>query len=58
MTDYGNACGKTGMGTVMGSKNLKAIAVRGTKGFHVADPGRFKAIARDWVTKIKNGPDL
>ena len=56
MTDYGNACGKTGMGTVMGSKNLKAIAVRGTKGFHVADPERFKAIARDWVTKIKNGP--
>ncbi len=53
MTDYGNACGKTGMGTVMGSKNLKAVAVRGTKGFQVADPEAFKAIARDWVRKIK-----
>jgi len=53
MTDYGNACGKTGMGTVMGSKNLKAVAVRGAKGFQVADPERFKDIARDWVRKIK-----
>jgi len=26
-----HACGRTGMGAVMGSKNLKAIAVRGTK---------------------------
>jgi aldehyde:ferredoxin oxidoreductase len=56
MTDYGNACGKTGMGTVMGSKNLKAVAVRGTRGFHVADPQRFKAIARDWVMRIRKGP--
>lgn len=56
MTDYGNACGKTGMGTVMGSKRLKAVAVRGTKGFTVADPQRFKTIARDWVCKIRNGP--
>ncbi len=56
MTDYGNACGKTGMGTVMGSKNLKAVAVRGTKGFRVADPERFKEIARDWIRKIKKGP--
>jgi len=56
MTDYGNACGKTGMGTVMGSKNLKAVAVRGTKGFHVADPEQFKAIARDWFVKITKRP--
>ncbi len=56
MTDYGNACGKTGMGTVMGSKRLKAVAVRGAKGFAVAHPQRFKAIARDWVSKIRNGP--
>ena len=26
------ACGRTGMGAVMGSKNLKAIAVRGKRG--------------------------
>lgn len=37
----GNAAGRTGMGTVMGSKNLKAIAVRGTKGVSVAQPDKF-----------------
>ena len=56
MTDYGNACGKTGMGTVMGAKNLKAVCVRGTKGFYVADPEGFKTIARGLIDRIKNGP--
>lgn len=37
--------GRTGAGCVFGSKNLKAIAARGTKGIHVHDPQRFlKAI--------------
>lgn len=40
-TRLGNAAGRTGMGTVMGSKNLKAIAVRGSRGVAVADPYRF-----------------
>ncbi len=31
MNDSGRAAGRCGVGTVMGSKNLKAIAVRGTK---------------------------
>jgi aldehyde:ferredoxin oxidoreductase len=31
-------CGRAGLGAVMGSKNLKAIAVRGTKDLTVADP--------------------
>lgn len=33
----GNAAGQGGFGAVMGSKNLKAIAVRGTSGVKVAD---------------------
>ena len=33
-----SAAGRTGMGAVMGSKNLKAVAVRGTQGLQVADP--------------------
>jgi aldehyde:ferredoxin oxidoreductase len=37
----GNAAGRTGMGAVMGSKSLKAIAVRGTKGVSIAEPERF-----------------
>jgi len=56
MTDYGNACGKTGMGTVMGSKRLKAIAVRGTRGFSAARPEDFKSLARDLIEGIKKGP--
>lgn len=43
-TRMGNAAGRTGMGTVMGSKNLKAIAVRGTKGVSIAEPDRFLEI--------------
>lgn len=39
-----NACGRTGMGAVMGSKNLKAIAVRGSKLVKIAEPGRFSEV--------------
>jgi aldehyde:ferredoxin oxidoreductase len=53
INDYGNAFGKTGMGAVMGSKNLKAVAVRGTKGVRVADPGRFKELARELFKRIQ-----
>lgn len=35
--DYGRMAGRTGMGAVMGSKNLKAIAVRGSNTIRVAD---------------------
>lgn len=36
-----NAAGRGGVGAVMGSKNLKAIAVRGTQGVRVARPQEF-----------------
>jgi aldehyde:ferredoxin oxidoreductase len=36
--DIQNASGQGGVGAVMGSKNLKAIAVRGTGGLKIADP--------------------
>jgi len=38
---YFGAWGRTGLGAVMGSKNLKAIAVRGTGGIKVADRKGF-----------------
>ncbi len=38
MTGIKNAAGRTGMGAVMGSKNLKAIAVRGTMDIKIAHP--------------------
>ncbi|MEJ5240957.1 MAG: aldehyde ferredoxin oxidoreductase family protein [Anaerolineales bacterium] len=40
--DHGRAAGRTGLGAVMGAKNLKAIAVRGTrKTLPLADPARY-----------------
>ena len=37
----------SGLGAVMGSKNLKAIAVRGTKECPVADPARLEEINKE-----------
>jgi aldehyde:ferredoxin oxidoreductase len=47
VNDLHRAAGRSGVGTVMGSKNLKAIAVRGTKGVgNVRDPKAFMAAAK------------
>jgi aldehyde:ferredoxin oxidoreductase len=44
INDLHRAAGRSGVGTVMGSKNLKAIAVRGTKGVgNIRDPKGFMA---------------
>ena len=42
ISDKGRAAGRSGVGAVMGSKNLKAVAVRGTKGVTVADRDGFR----------------
>ena len=45
VNDLHRAAGRSGVGAVMGSKNLKAIAVRGTKGVgNVADPKAFMQV--------------
>jgi aldehyde:ferredoxin oxidoreductase len=44
MADHGRAAGRTGMGTVMGSKNLKALAVRGTGKVTFARDDEFKQL--------------
>lgn len=41
MNDKNHAGGRSGLGAVMGSKNLKAIAVRGTKSVQVAKKKEF-----------------
>ncbi|MBI2978299.1 MAG: aldehyde ferredoxin oxidoreductase family protein, partial [Rhodospirillales bacterium] len=46
VNDMHRAAGRSGVGTVMGSKNLKAVAIRGTLGVKVHDFKRFmKAVA-------------
>lgn len=47
------ACGRTGMGAVMGSKNLKAIAVRGRQNPTVADADGVKRVARMGAKEYK-----
>jgi len=44
-----NAVGNGGFGGVMGAKNLKAIVVRGTRGFPIVDPlGYIEAVRQVW----------
>ncbi len=47
INDLHRAAGRSGVGAVMGSKNLKAIAVHGTVGVRVHDPKRFMAAVRE-----------
>jgi aldehyde:ferredoxin oxidoreductase len=55
INDEFRAIGRTGMGAVMGSKNLKAVAVRGTKDVNVADLEGFKEYVRMIHERMK-GP--
>ncbi|HAG07295.1 MAG: Aldehyde ferredoxin oxidoreductase [Clostridia bacterium 62_21] len=51
----GNAAGQGGFGAVMGAKNLKAIAVRGTRGVQVADGDKLNALIRE-IRGMMPGP--
>jgi aldehyde:ferredoxin oxidoreductase len=51
INDRRDAAGRTGMGAVMGSKNLKAVAVKGHEKGKVADGEKLKELAR-WLVKI------
>ena len=41
VNDLHRAAGRSGVGAVMGAKNLKAIAARGSRGVQVSDPSAF-----------------
>jgi aldehyde:ferredoxin oxidoreductase len=49
------AAGRTGLGAVMGSKNLKAIAVRGTRDIVPAKPDEFMDMVQEFHERMK-GP--
>jgi aldehyde:ferredoxin oxidoreductase len=55
INDEFRAIGRTGMGAVMGSKNLKAVAVRGTKDVNVANLEGFKEFIKMIHERMK-GP--
>jgi len=47
VNDLHRAAGRSGVGTVMASKNLKAVCVRGTQGVgNIADPKKFQETVR------------
>ena len=54
--DCYRAAGRTGHGAVIGSKNIKAIAVRGTGGVKIADPEKFYQITSDWRKTMRTDP--
>ncbi len=53
MNDIDRAAGRSGVGAVMGSKNLKAIVCRGTGSVEIADREQLKAVVRDCNKKIR-----
>jgi aldehyde:ferredoxin oxidoreductase len=55
INDYTRAAGRTGLGAVMGSKNVKAVALRGTKDVTVAKPDEFKEFVKMLHERMK-GP--
>ena len=53
------ANGRTGLGAVMGSKNLKAVVVRGSsKRLPLADSKKLNALARDGASTVPNDADM
>ncbi len=53
MNDKYRAAGRSGVGAVMGSKNLKAIVARGTKKVEAADEQATKTVLKRVLDKIK-----
>ena len=49
-----NAAGRTGLGALMGSKQLKAIAVRGNRPFSINDPKGYIDLLRETSAKATN----
>ncbi len=56
LTDHGRVAGRTGMGAVMGSKNLKAIAVKGSAAVPVDNPTLYQAIRSLANRELKADP--
>lgn len=54
--DFGRQAGRTGVGAVLGSKNIKAIAVKGTGNIPVADLKAAYAKGKEAYQKVKAKP--
>ena len=55
VNDIGSVAGRCGLGAVMGSKNLKAVAVRGGGKMGYADPEKAREVRKAVVEKLESG---
>ncbi|MTI60134.1 MAG: aldehyde ferredoxin oxidoreductase [Firmicutes bacterium] len=53
MNDLDRAAGRSGVGAVMGSKNLKAVVVKGNNKVNIADPDKLKKVFSLCMKKIR-----
>ena len=53
MSEHGHSLGRAGLGCVMGSKKVKAIAVRGKMKLPMQDPEKFREAAGQAMTEVK-----
>jgi aldehyde:ferredoxin oxidoreductase len=58
MTNKGRAAGRSGLGAVMGSKRLKAVAVKGSMRVPVVDRDGLVQLRRKYVERGKNEPEM
>ena len=56
MNEMNRAAGRTGVGAVMGSKNLKALVVKGNKPVFVPDKDKFAAAIDEAAKSLKANP--
>lgn len=56
VNEKGHHSGRTGVGAVMGSKNLKAIVVKGSVDTPYADKEVLKDAKKEWLTYIGEAP--
>ncbi|MDI6819647.1 MAG: aldehyde ferredoxin oxidoreductase family protein [Candidatus Hodarchaeaceae archaeon] len=56
MNNYQDAAGRAGLGAVMGSKRLKAVAVRGSQSVRVADDDKFMELVEDAHERVLKQP--
>lgn len=54
--DFGRQAGRAGMGTLMGYKKVKAIGIKGSKGFPLKDPVRVLELGKKMYTDTRNKP--
>lgn len=56
--EYNRQAGRGGAGAVMGSKNLKAIALKGTQPVYVHDSNAFLKAVQQGYKDLKSSPDI